>query len=263
MLSSSSTLPSPSLRDHLNQSYPKFEFNVLDSTLPFNVLLDRTTETQNHLLRLRLTYIFHSIVALIGSGSAANFVSSSLSARLNNPLVDCPTYEVGLADGSTVSDHRCGVLKLEPLPGSQVFLQSPIKYDCVLCMPFLRSYNPRIDWTTGEVRLKDDVLECFNLSISVPNRIFNRTVKTKGLESFLIHALPVKEEQKFNADEFIQEFPQVFSDSGSGSLPPSRPGFDHRIDLLPETAPIALRPYRISPMEESELRDQIGQLLRD
>ena len=88
----------------------------------------------------------------------------------------------------------------------------------------------------------------YKINHVVPNRIFNRTVN---------------EEQKINADEFIPEFPQVFSDSGSGSLPPSRPAFDHRIDLLTETAPIALRSYRLSPMEESALRDQNGQLLRD
>jgi hypothetical protein len=50
----------------------------------------------------------------------------------------------------------------------------------------------------------------------------------------------------------IEEFMDVFPEELPG-MPPER-GVEFYIDLIPDTAPIAKRPYRITPIELAELK---------
>jgi hypothetical protein len=56
----------------------------------------------------------------------------------------------------------------------------------------------------------------------------------------------------------VEEFMDVFPEELPG-MPPERE-VDFYIDLLPGTAPIAKRPYRMAPMELAELKLQIAEL---
>ena len=55
------------------------------------------------------------------------------------------------------------------------------------------------------------------------------------------------------------EFPEVFLDDIS-TLPPERE-IEFNIDLVPGTGPIAIAPYRMSPVELAELKSQLEELL--
>ena len=57
-----------------------------------------------------------------------------------------------------------------------------------------------------------------------------------------------------------QEFEDVFPTDLPLGLPPPR-GVDHRIELLPNSAPIALNPYRHSQKEEDEIGRQLEQYI--
>jgi hypothetical protein len=57
----------------------------------------------------------------------------------------------------------------------------------------------------------------------------------------------------------VSEYPDVFPDDLSG-MPPER-DIEFIIDLLPGTAPIAKRPYRMSVGELEELKKQLKELL--
>jgi hypothetical protein len=57
----------------------------------------------------------------------------------------------------------------------------------------------------------------------------------------------------------VCEYPDVFPDDLPG-MPPER-DIEFIIDLLPSTAPIAKRPYRISVGELEELKKQLKELL--
>ena len=57
----------------------------------------------------------------------------------------------------------------------------------------------------------------------------------------------------------IKEFPDVFPDDISG-LPPDRE-VEFTIDLIPETEPISIPPYRMAPAELRELKAQLEDLL--
>ena len=57
----------------------------------------------------------------------------------------------------------------------------------------------------------------------------------------------------------VCEFPVVFPDELMG-LPPNRE-IEFKIELLPGTAPISRRPYRMPPSELAELKMQLHELL--
>jgi hypothetical protein len=57
----------------------------------------------------------------------------------------------------------------------------------------------------------------------------------------------------------VSEFPDIFPDDLLG-MPPDR-DIEFSIDLLPGTAPIAKRPYRMAPVEHEEVKKTIDELL--
>src|SRR5687767_907514 len=57
----------------------------------------------------------------------------------------------------------------------------------------------------------------------------------------------------------VSEFPDVFPDDLPG-IPPKRE-IDFGIDLLPDTRPISIPPYRMAPAELKELKEQLKDLL--
>ncbi|KAH0757858.1 hypothetical protein KY290_021351 [Solanum tuberosum] len=57
----------------------------------------------------------------------------------------------------------------------------------------------------------------------------------------------------------VREFPEVFPDYLPG-IPPERE-IDFGIDLIPDTRPISIPPYRMSPAELKELKEQLKDLL--
>jgi hypothetical protein len=57
----------------------------------------------------------------------------------------------------------------------------------------------------------------------------------------------------------VSEFPDVFPDDLPG-MPPDR-DIKFSIDLLPGTAPIAKRPYRMAPIEHEEVKKTVDELL--
>ena len=56
----------------------------------------------------------------------------------------------------------------------------------------------------------------------------------------------------------VREFPEVFEEVSR--LPPERE-VKFSIDLVPGTRPISITPYRMSPVELSELKKQLEELL--
>ena len=57
----------------------------------------------------------------------------------------------------------------------------------------------------------------------------------------------------------VQEFEDVFSEEVPG-LPPHRE-VEFSINLVPETGPVSMAPYRMAPTELVELKKQIAELM--
>jgi hypothetical protein len=60
-------------------------------------------------------------------------------------------------------------------------------------------------------------------------------------------------------DRLLEQFGNVFEEPRG--LPPARP-YDHRIHLLPGTAPVAVRPCRYPHLQKDELERQCSEMLR-
>jgi hypothetical protein len=58
--------------------------------------------------------------------------------------------------------------------------------------------------------------------------------------------------------QLLEQFSCVFTEPQG--LPPTRP-YDHRIHLLPGTAPVAVHPYRYPPLQKDELERQCAAML--
>ena len=82
----------------------------------------------------------------------------------------------------------------------------------------------------------------------------------KGCQGYLAYVVEtVKEGTLVDEIPVVREFPDVFPYDISG-LPPERE-IEFTIDLIPETEPISIPPYRMAPAELRELKAQLEELL--
>ncbi|XP_073137659.1 uncharacterized protein [Henckelia pumila] len=89
---------------------------------------------------------------------------------------------------------------------------------------------------------------------------YRATLLQTGAEGFLVYALDVLKASPELADiPVVCEFADIFPDEIPG-LPPMRE-IDFSIELVPGTLPISKAPYRMTPLELKELKDQLEDLL--
>jgi len=81
-----------------------------------------------------------------------------------------------------------------------------------------------------------------------------------GAQCFIIFArMEVGEKEGTSVILVVREFVDVFLDEVSG-LPPNRE-VEFSIDLVPETGPVSMAPYRMTPTGLVELKKQIEELM--
>jgi len=119
--------------------------------------------------------------------------------------------------------------------------------DVILGMKWMSGNRVLTDTTTRVVMLRDpSTKEAFLVQLPRDIHIHNTmNVVTSGA----IEDIPV-----------VCEFLDVFPDDLTG-LPPDRDE-EFKIELLPGTAPISRRPYRMPPNELAELKTQLNELLK-
>ena len=119
--------------------------------------------------------------------------------------------------------------------------------DVILGMKWMSGNGVLINTTTRVVMLRDpSAKEVF--FVQLPRDIHICTtlnaVTSRAIKDILV----------------VCEFPDVFPDDLPG-LPPDR-DVEFKIELLPGTAPISRRPYRMLPNELVELKTQLNELLK-
>ena len=62
-------------------------------------------------------------------------------------------------------------------------------------------------------------------------------------------------------EEFLKQYHDCFADSLPSELPPLRGSDDHRIDLVPGSAPTNRPPYRVSCAQQEEIMTQVNELV--
>ena len=97
-----------------------------------------------------------------------------------------------------------------------------------------------------------------------PLRVVKANKLIKGFQKELpIYILKLNKPEKKPAEgeepEWLKEYQDVFPDELT-SLPSDRE-LVHEIELIPRAQPVARAPYKMSPLEALELKNQVNQLL--
>ncbi|KAK1681113.1 hypothetical protein QYE76_041961 [Lolium multiflorum] len=193
------------------------------------------------------------LTALVDTGSTHNFLSNTAMRRLALQPAGSEKYSVTVANGDRLTCQ--GVARQVPvLVGDKPFSIDCVGidlgcYDFILGLDFLNTLGP-IPWDL-------DVLSLIFW------REGGRRVHWTGLGStgaspqLHLMAAALDEAHPLLAD-LLQQHGDLF-DEPQG-LPPSQP-CDHRIHLLPNTAPVAVRPYRYPQLQKDELEGQVAVML--
>ena len=119
----------------------------------------------------------------------------------------------------------------------------------VLGIKFLRTLGP-ILWDF------DDLCMAFTRGVC---RVFWRGIGSTRYDVQSTRRLNTISKVPALLDTLLQSFEDVFATPQG--LPPARP-CDHRIHLLPNTAPVSVRPYRYPQLQKDELESQCASMLQ-
>ncbi|XP_075082492.1 uncharacterized protein LOC142166855 [Nicotiana tabacum] len=92
---------------------------------------------------------------------------------------------------------------------------------------------------------------------------FEKVLKS-GEETYLTALVEVKSDVQIEVPDCVEDLLKEFKDVMPPELPrelPPRREIDHRIELIPGSLPLVRPPYHMSPMELTELRKQLFELL--
>ncbi|XP_071681819.1 uncharacterized protein [Lolium perenne] len=193
------------------------------------------------------------LTALVDTGSTHNFMSNTAMRRLALQPAGSEKYSVTVANGDRLMCQ--GVARQVPmLVGDEPFAIDCADidlgcYDFILGLDFLSTLGP-ILWD----------LDALSLIFwrEGGRRVHWMGVGSTGTSPQLhLMAAALDEAHPLLAD-LLQQHGDLF-DKPQG-LPPSRP-CDHRIHLLPNTAPVAVRPYRYPQLQKDELERQVAVML--
>lgn len=196
------------------------------------------------------TLLVHSYPAsvLFDSGATHSFVTKGFASdhklpisRLHPPLI------VTSPDSEIIAEFISRDTKIA-IQGVEFTAELTILHtkglDVILGMDWMHKNHGVIDCGHRLVTLKNNTGELIFLALDDHSPQFHALSGTKAID---ITAVPV-----------VCEYPDVFPEELPG-MPPDRE-VEFVIDLLPGTAPISKRPYRMPPNELEELKRQLTKL---
>ncbi|ROL53441.1 Transposon Tf2-6 polyprotein [Anabarilius grahami] len=205
-----------------------------------------------------------TVVALLDSGSAGNFISGALCRQLRLKTSPSPTvYQINSITGRPLSRKHVrrigGPLKLQVgllhREDIHLLVLEDSTADVVLGRPWLEQHNPTISWNTGEILKWGET--CFSGCISElpepqipPSEL---SIGTTSIES------PGKK-RSIDIPECYAPFSDVFCPQRASKLPPHRP-WDCAIDLLPGEPVPRGKIYPLAIPEEKAMEEYIKEAL--
>ncbi|WVZ64522.1 LOW QUALITY PROTEIN: hypothetical protein U9M48_014024, partial [Paspalum notatum var. saurae] len=192
----------------------------------------------------------HPTVVLFDSGAIHTFITQSYASK-HEIKTSCikESYNIS-APGNPINTNLI-VKRLLLSIGGEDFIISPVVLphqgiDVILGMNWMNENHAVLDIGSRTAQLKSDVSGKI-LKIHIPNqKHIEPTVNATELQE--IKKIPV-----------VREFPDVFPEELPG-LPPDR-NVEFSIELVPSTAPVSKRPYRMAPDELKELKTQLQEQL--
>jgi hypothetical protein len=206
--------------------------------------------TENAMV-LHVTIRGHQLVALLDSGSTTNFINVDLCARLQLATSPWPALRVLVANGDGIPcqgvTHNVSLSIDTEAFSISCFGITLGSFDLILGYDFLRALGPilwdferhRMTFTRGGHRVM-----WLGVGASADTEPAVRAAITPVGRPLL--------------DCLLEQFRSIFEEPRG--LPPARP-YDHRIHLLPGTAPVAVRPYRYPHLQKDELERQCAEMM--
>ena len=214
----------------------------------------------------------HDAYALVDPGATHSFISVPFTERhqIESQPID-GRMVVSVPNGDTMISETI-------VPGSRLVIQnkdfpadlivlSIHDFDIILGMDWLSKHRATLDCYKKEVRLVRPEEPCVifrgirrEIAPSLINAMTASKMLRKGCQGYLAFVVDRRQEGTRLEDiPIIKEFPDVFPDDISG-LPPDRE-VEFTVDLIPETEPISIPPYRMAHAELRELKAQLEDLL--
>ncbi|WVZ97932.1 hypothetical protein U9M48_043432 [Paspalum notatum var. saurae] len=195
----------------------------------------------------------HPTVVLFDSGATFSFISKAYALKHGYEIIELKQrYHITAAGSSISTNHIVRDLCLQV--GKESLFISPIVLpqlgiDVILGMEWLKQHNAMIDVGSRTVQLRSS--SGTDVIIHVPlHKHVSPTVNVVETQT---------EAQALAKIPVACEYPDVFPEELPG-LPPDR-DVEFRIDLVPGTAPVSKRPYRMAPDELKELKTQLQEQL--
>jgi hypothetical protein len=190
----------------------------------------------------------YSASVLFDSGASHSFISQAFVRMHSIPVVPMKeSMSVNSPGGSIPAEYYCPSASLSlrgvEFPVCAVVLKAA-GIDLILGMGWLKQYGVQILCKDKMVELTTPKGERHRVEVAV------RAPPTATVNQMNNEVDP--------QDRVVEEFPDVFPDDLPG-MPPDR-DIEFIIELLPGTAPIAKRPYRMGVNELEELKKQLKEL---
>lgn len=194
------------------------------------------------------------LMALLDTGSTHNFLQSATMRRLGLVPAAGEHLRVTVANGDNL---RCaGVARDVPISiENEHFSITCVGldlgcFDFILGVDYLRTLGP-ITWDLEAMTMafqRDD------------HRVLWRGIGGADPPDprASVAAVVAASDQQPMLDRLLLQHASTFEEPRG--LPPARP-YDHRIHLLPGTAPVAVRPYRYPQLQKDELERQCDAIL--
>ena len=201
------------------------------------------------------------LVVLYDSGATHSFISRVCVEKLALPvsslkfdlIVNTPasgsvlTSDVCLQCPVLISDRQF-LIDLVVLPLSQI--------DVILGMDWLSSNHVLLNCFEKSIVFPESGVSEGDMFLSA-NQV-EASLREDARIYMILAGISVEIKTLVSDIPLVREFPEVFEEVSG--LPPERE-VEFSIDLVPGTGPISIAPYRMSPVELSDLKKQLEELL--
>jgi hypothetical protein len=194
---------------------------------------------------------YHSTNVLFDTGATHSFVSVSWLESHNIPVAPMyPPMTVSSVGGRTQTDRFCPSAKVQirgiEFPADLIVMSNrDTTIDVILGMNWLTKYQASLSCDKGTVKL---------VSLSGEEVLVELVLSGPRKEVVTKSPIILRRLNHQRLSEFLDVFPEELP-----GMPPERK-VEFAIELIPGTAPISKRAYRVSGSELVELKKQINEL---
>ena len=201
----------------------------------------------------------NTLSVLFDSGATHSFISMDCVNRLKLPVSSLPFDLVVTTPAAKTLTANTACLHCPVIVEGRKFFVNliclPLKHlNIILGMDWLSYHHVLLDCARKIVIFPEAGVSEFLSANQVGVHLKEGTQEYVSLAS-----VEVNREVRLEVIPVVQDFMDVFPADIPG-LPPER-DIEFSIDLLPGTGPISIAPYRMSPSELAELKEQIEELL--